>query len=215
MKTSVGVFKRRHEVFSRSLQQEKSIGVHKEIITYEIMHSFSGTQSRKLVEAHKKRFMKKPPLRTALDDLASQERKEKENMDKRDSSTVTTDDEPPIRAPSKLVKTVSTNYSTDSSVDDNFRRPCPTGSVKLKKAKYLLEVKGSSPLDVQAKVPGTNAEESKSEEGEMSGHRETKGTGEKRSPILFSSRESKDISIPLSGFVTEKSNHLHFKYLSI
>ena len=96
MKTSVGVSKRRHEVFSRSLQEEKSIGVHKEIITYEIMHSFSGTQSRKLVEAHKKRFMKKPPLRTALDDLASQERKEKENMDNRDSSTVTTDDEPPI-----------------------------------------------------------------------------------------------------------------------
>ena len=91
------------------------------------MHSFSGTQSRKLVEAHKKRFMKKPPLRTALDDLASQERKEKENMDNRDSSTVTTDDEPPIQVPSKLLKTVSTNYSTDSSVDDNFRRPCPTG----------------------------------------------------------------------------------------
>ena len=87
--------------------------------------------------------------------------------------------------------------------------------MKLKKAKYPLQVKGSSPLDVQVKVPGTNAEESKSEEGEMSGHRETKGTGEKCSLILFSSRESKDISIPLSGFVTEKSNHLHFKYLSI
>ena len=97
------------------------------------MHSFSGTQSQKLVEARKKHFMKKPPLRTALDDLASQERKEKENMDKRDSSTVTTDDKPPIQAPSKLLKTVSTNCSTDSSVDDNFRQPCPTGSVKLKK----------------------------------------------------------------------------------
>ena len=159
--------------------------------------------------------MKKPPLRTALDDLASQERKEKENMDNRDSSTVTTDDEPPIRAPSKLLTTVSTNYSTDSSVNDNFRWPCPTGSVKLKKAKYQMQVKGSSRLDVQAKVPGTNAEESKSEEGETSGDRETKGAGEKCSPILFSSHESEDIAIPLSGFVTEKSNHLHFKYLSI
>ena len=47
-------------------------------------------------------------------------------------------------------------------------------------------------------------EESQSEEGEMSGDRETKGTGEKCSPILFSSHESKDIAIPLSGFVTEK-----------
>ena len=168
---------------------------------------FQVLSHEKLVEARKKRFIKKPPLRTALDDLASQERKEKENMDNRDSSTVTTDDEPPIRAPSKLLKSVSTNYSTDSSVDDNFRWPCPTGSVKLKKAKYPLQVKGSSPLDVQAKVPGTNAKESKSKEGEMSGHRETKGTGEKCLPILFSSSESKDISIPLSGFVTEKSNH--------
>ena len=86
---------------------------------------------------------------------------------------------------------------------------------EVEKAKCPLQVKGSSLLDVQAKVPGTNAEESKSEEGEMSGHRETKGTGEKCSPILFSSHESEDISIPLSGFVTEKSNHLHFKYLSI
>ena len=87
--------------------------------------------------------------------------------------------------------------------------------MKLKKAKYLLQVKGSSPLDVQAKVPGTNAEESKSEEGQTSGHRETKGAGEKCSPILFSSHESEDISIPLSVFVTEKSNYLHFKYLSL
>ena len=160
------------------------------------MHSFAGTQSRKLVEAHKKRFMKKPPLRTALDDLASQERKEKENMENRDSSKVTTDDEPPIRAPSKLL-TVSTNYSTDSSVDDNFRRPCPTGSGNLKKAKYQMQVKGSRPLDVEAKVPGKTAEESQSEEGETSGDRETKGAGEKHSPILFSSHESKDIAIPL------------------
>ena len=88
--------------------------------------------------------MKKPPLRTTLDDLASQERKEKENVDNRDSSTVTTDDEPPIQVPSKLLTTVSINYSTDSSVDDNFRQPCPTGSVKLKKAKYQMQVKGSS-----------------------------------------------------------------------
>ena len=87
--------------------------------------------------------------------------------------------------------------------------------MKLKKAKYQMQVKGSSPLDVWAKVPGTNAEESKSKEGEMSGDRETKGTGEKHSPILFSSHGSKDISILLSGFVTEKSNHLYFKYLSI
>ena len=159
--------------------------------------------------------MKKPPLRTALDDLASQERKEKENMENRESSTVTTDDEPPIRAPSKLLTNVSTNYSTDSSVDDNFRQPCPTGSVHLKKAKYQMQVKGSRPLDVEAKVPGKTAQESQSEEGEMSGDRETKGTGEKCSPILFSSHESEDIAIPLSGFVTEKSNNLHFKYLSI
>ena len=159
--------------------------------------------------------MKKPPLRTALDDLASQERKKKENMENRDSSTVTTDDEPAIRAPSKLLTTVSTNYSTDSSVDDNFRQPCPTGSVNLKEAKYQMQVKGSRPLDVEAKVPEKTAEESQSKEGETSGDRETKGAGEKHSPILFSSHESKDIAIPLSGFVTEKSNHLHFKYLSI
>ena len=76
-------------------------------------------------------------------------------------------------------------------------------------------MKGSRPLDVEAKVPGKTAEESKSEEGETSSDRETKGAGKKHSPILFSSHESKDIVIPLSGFVTEKSNHLHFKYLSI
>ena len=52
--------------------------------------------------------------------------------------------------------------------------------------------------------PGNTPEESQSEEGEMSGDRETKGTGEKRSPILFSSHESEDIAIPLSGFFTEK-----------
>ena len=159
--------------------------------------------------------MKKPPLRTALDDLASQEKKEKENMENRDSSTITTDDEPPIQVPSTLLKNVSTNYSTDSSVDDNFRQPCPTGSVNLKKAKYQMQVKGSRPLDVEAKVPGKAPEESQSEEVEMSGDRETKGAGEKCSPILFLSHESKDIAIPLSGFVTEKSNHSHFNYLSI
>ena len=159
--------------------------------------------------------MKKPPLRTALDDLASQERKEKENMQNRDSSTVTTDDKPPIRAPSTLLKTVSTNYSTDSSVDDNFRWPCPKGSVNLKKAKYQMQVKGSIPLDVGPKVPAKTPEESQSEEGEMSGDREPQGAGEKHSPILFSSHENEDIAIPLSGFVTEKSNLSHFKYLSI
>ena len=87
--------------------------------------------------------------------------------------------------------------------------------MKWKKAKNPLQVKGSSALDVKAKVSKTHAEESKSEEGEMSGDRETKGAGEKCSPILFSSCESEDITIPLSGFVTEKSNHLHLKYLSI
>ena len=85
----------------------------------------------------------------------------------------------------------------------------------MKKAKYQMQVKGSRPLDVGPKVPGKTPQESKSEEGETSGDRETKGAGEKRSPILFSSHESKDIAIPLSGFVTEKSNHSHFKYLSI
>ena len=90
-------------------------------------------------------------------------------MQNRDSSTVTTDDEPPIRAPSTLLKTVSTNYSTDSSVDDNFRRPCPKVSVNLKKAKYQMQVKGSRPLDVGPKVPGKIPKESQSKEGEMSG----------------------------------------------
>ena len=78
-----------------------------------------------------------------------------------------------------------------------------------------MQVKGSRPLDVGAKVPGKTPKESQSEEGETSGNRETKGAGEKHSPILFSSHESEDIAIPLSGFVTEKSNHSHFKYLSI
>ena len=89
------------------------------------------------------------------------------------------------------------------------------GSVNLKKAKYQMQVKGSRPLDVGPKVPGKTPKESQSKEGEMSGDRETKGAGEKRSPILFSSHESEDIAIPLSGFFTEKSNHSHFKYLSI
>ena len=102
-------------------------------------------------------------------------------MENRESSTVTTDDEPPIQVPSKLLTNVSTNYSTDSSVDDNFRWPCPTGSVHLKKAKYQMQVKGSRPLDVEVKVPGKTAKESQSKEGETSGDRETKGAGEKRS----------------------------------
>ena len=54
----------------------------------------------------------------------------------------------------------------DSSVDDNFRRPCPKVSVNLKKAKYQMQVKGSRPLDVGPKVPGKIPEESQSKEGE-------------------------------------------------
>ena len=48
-----------------------------------------------------------------------------------------------------------------------------------------------------------------SNEGETSCEKANLGSGEKPSPLLFSSVDSEDISIPLSGFVTEKSNHIY------
>ena len=58
-----------------------------------------------------------------------------------------------------------------------------------------------------------------SNEGETSCSKTNPGSGEKPSPLLFSSVDSEDISIPLSGFVTEKSNNIYafkcqLKYLN-
>ena len=159
-----------------------------------------------------------PKQRTALDDMISQERKEKEAANS--TSPATTDEEPIVLKTKVTVRPLS--YGTDSSSTEatykikNFEDAFPE-PVKVPKSVSGVKVKKSIPDN----KPGTS-KESKIEvdKGESSeGGHEVKESvichsddGENPSSKLFPTSaqlsDSEDVTFPLSGFVTTQSNHL-------
>ena len=217
--------------FNTRLQEETSIGCNERL--YFLWYASPlGTQSRKLAEAQRKRFQKSskhfPHKRDALDDLLSQKRKEEQSYS---SSTAATDDEPIVVRTKVTVKPLQ--YNSDSSSAEatykgiKFQVDSPK-SPKVPKSLHGLNVKRSANVPDAAEaststthkvpehvIPGEQNSDGKSAPNESHSAGEPGKSfprpGENTSSQLSQSSElsaSEDVLIPLSGFITKKSNHL-------
>ena len=144
-------------------------------------------------------------LRTALDEMASLERKNATvTCNNSDMSHITTDDDKPAPLPLKA----SVYSSSDSDVSS--KRPLKPAFVESPKIK------------VQKDPAGLKIKQSISKEGESSklsrnvpaeyptDVNDDAADGEQGTQVLFSSSPSEDtIPIPCSGFVTSKSNNCY------
>ena len=186
-----------------------------------ICFCISGTQSRELQAAHRKRVNCNkffPKQRTALDEMISAERKQKE--DENSSTPATTDEEPVVLRTKVTVHPVT--YATDSSSADatynvkKFEDPFPD-SPKVSKTVDGLNIKKSiseknKETSKESEIPLEKGESSKGGNALKGSADSHSDDGENPSSDLFHSSseltDSEDVTFPLSGFVTKKSNDL-------
>ena len=160
-----------------------------------------------------------PKQQTALDEMISAERKQKE--DENSTTPATTDEEPVVLRTKVTVHPVT--YATDSSSADatynnvkKFEDPFPD-SPKVSKTVDGLNIKKSiseknKETSKESEIPVEKGESSKGGNALKGSADSHSDDGENPSSDLFHTSseltDSEDVTFPLSGFVTKKSNHL-------